>query len=219
MCLVAVVVWLAAFATWLQLGPDAAVNHVVTDLTYVLGAAGGAAGCAWAARTRAESRAGWRWLSAGCVVWLIGALVWTYYELVLHRFSPSPSLADLGFVGYALPAVVGLSRLAGAGARTFLRTRMWLDGLVISLAIFTVSWLVVLAPVLASLPEDDWLVRTVSLAYPLADIAIASVILVQIMRAAPTRCTYEAPSLGPTTPVDFSTWAGWRPSCSWAWRD
>ena len=86
-----------------------------------------------------------------------------------------------------MPAVVGLSKLAGAGARTFLRTRMWLDGLVISLAIFAISWLIVLAPVLASLPNGDWLVRTVSLAYPLADIAIASVVLVQIMRAAPGR--------------------------------
>ena len=185
---VTVTIFGVAFCAWLVLGDfSARADRVVTDVAYLLSSGFGAAACAWAAWRRPAERAGWCWLAVSAAVWCAGAVVWGYYELVVQRYAPSPSLADVGFVGYALPAVIGLSSLARAGTRHFPRTRILLDGVVISLAIFTVSWLLVLDPLLHGLPEGSWLVQLVSLAYPIADILIASVVLVQAMRATPGR--------------------------------
>ena len=138
---------ITAFVLWLAFGDGSErTNHVVTDVTFFLSSAAAAAACLWTARRRPQQRAAWRWLAASCATWLLAVVVWSYYELVLHQYSPSPSWADVGFIGYCIPAVIGLTKLAASGSRRTRRTRLWLDATMISLALFTLSWLIVLEP-------------------------------------------------------------------------
>jgi diguanylate cyclase (GGDEF)-like protein len=180
-CLAGIV--LVAFCDWLVLDTDSAgLTHVVTDTAYVLGPGFACAACCWAARSRPVERSGWTWLAASCGMWAAAGVVWTFYEFVLHRLAPSPSWADVGFIGYSVPAVIGLTLLSGS-TRGGARRRLWLDALVTSLSVFLIGYLLVLGPVIQSLSRDRWLLQFESLAYPVGDISLASVVLVQALRA------------------------------------
>ena len=48
----------------------------------------------------------WALLGASVFVWGAGQAVWSYYEVMLGRQVPSPSLADVGFLS-AVPLMVG----------------------------------------------------------------------------------------------------------------
>src|SRR3569833_2629994 len=47
-------------------------------------------------------------LGRGCLAWFGGMLAWDYYELVLGFVTPFPSVADLGFLSFALFFAVGV---------------------------------------------------------------------------------------------------------------
>lgn len=52
-----------------------------------------------ARRAKGEERRAWHWIAVGCGSFLLGQMVWNYYELWLRMRPPYPSLADLGFLG------------------------------------------------------------------------------------------------------------------------
>ena len=171
-----------AFVAWLLAREGTSrLDQAVVDGLWISSTVYGAAMCALAARRRPDERSAWLWLAAACVVWGAAAGVWTWYELVLGQPSPSPSWGDIGFIGYALPAVIGVSRLASSG-RTRGRSGTWLDVLVISLGMFTLSWLLVLGQLTSGLSSASWLVGFVTLAYPAVDVVLASVVIGQGMR-------------------------------------
>ncbi|MCA9534612.1 MAG: response regulator [Myxococcales bacterium] len=61
-----------------------------------------------ARRTPHRSRArAWRWFGAGCTLWFVGMLAWSYFELALEEFTPFPAISELGFQGMVLPFVMG----------------------------------------------------------------------------------------------------------------
>ena len=63
--------------------------------------------------TRGHERT-WRWLlGAGFTSWTLGQLIWSWYQLFGNVALPSPSLADVGYLGltvFALPALLVLAR-------------------------------------------------------------------------------------------------------------
>jgi len=136
-----------------------------------------AAACAgwWAAsRTKGRTRVGWRFLSLALASWSAGQATWSFYELVLHREVPFPSLADLGYVAFiplALFALLAFADPIPAG----LRARSVLDGLIIATATFIMSWSFVLRAVLEAGGESV-LAQVLALTYPAGDIVIATMI-------------------------------------------
>lgn len=70
--------------------------------------------------------------------WAVGQSVWSWYELVLHAAGPFPGLADVGFLGFPLGAVIGLAIFPANASRAD-RRRMTLDGLMAASAIGLVS--------------------------------------------------------------------------------
>src|SRR5579864_7498587 len=58
-------------------------------------------------RVRSPYRATWVLIALGCASWLVGQLAWDYYEL-FASFPPSPSLADIGYLGFAPLCIAGL---------------------------------------------------------------------------------------------------------------
>lgn len=44
----------------------------------------------------------WRLFGLGCLFWFLGMVVWDVQELLLHEFTPFPSLSDVGYYLFAL---------------------------------------------------------------------------------------------------------------------
>ena len=64
-----------------------------------------------------DQRRAWVWIGAGCVLFLAGELVWSYYELIRRVTPPYPSLADVGFLGVYVCFLVAVTKLVGAAPR------------------------------------------------------------------------------------------------------
>jgi diguanylate cyclase (GGDEF)-like protein/PAS domain S-box-containing protein len=170
----------AVYLVWLgsELG-SARVRIVVSDLMYVVAPLLAARAC-WAAhRARRGRHTGWAWVATGCLVWAFGSVAFTFYELVLDQTAPFPSVADLGYVLYAVPVAIGITRFPRVGGTAWARWRLALDGVVIAGSLLLASLVWVLAPVVEN--TDRTFERVDALAYPLADVAVAAVVLTRAM--------------------------------------
>ena len=125
-----------------------------------------------------------RWFVVlGLAIWTAGQTVWTVNGITLDHQYPFPSLADIGFVWYALPTAIGLVLLLrGQGLRLSLR-RTILDAGVVASATFFIAWSSVLGP-LAQESSQDAYAHATQMAYPIADVFMVSVVIVLTMRAA-----------------------------------
>jgi diguanylate cyclase (GGDEF)-like protein len=183
-------VWLVVGATvvhvLLMLGTPggSAVALWVSDLSSAVAAAVAGALCLRTAYAMTgNGRTGWTLLGLGALSWMGGELVWSTYELALGRQTPFPSLADVGYLAMVPLALAGMVLLIGP-ALTGIRTL--LDGLVITGALLVVGWAVVLGPIYYR-AEDDGLAKVLSLAYPAGDLALASMVVLLLARAADRR--------------------------------
>jgi PAS domain S-box-containing protein len=120
-------------------------------------------------------------IAVAATVYLVGQAIWTTYGLTRDHRYPFPSLADVGYLGYAVPAAAGLLLFSRAGLHRVSKMRTMLDALVIALAILFVSWATVLGSVYQA-GGVDWLTKFTSLAYPAVDVLMASLVLALGMR-------------------------------------
>jgi len=163
------------------LPPGSLVTTAVDDLTQLAAPLLAAAlSVAAARRANGLDRRLWWSLAAACASWAAGQAVWSWYELVLGVEPPFPSLADAGFLGFPVLAVVGLTLWHGgpylsAGARDLI------DGGLLAGALLMLSWKTALGAVLA----DGGTVSlgfALALAYPVGDLVSATVVLLLIAR-------------------------------------
>jgi diguanylate cyclase (GGDEF)-like protein/PAS domain S-box-containing protein len=144
-----------------------------------LSAAGTAAAvsCFFYARRQAdEFRPAWLLFALSSAMASLGNLVWGWYEVVLRAPMPRPSLADLFFLCFAPPAILGLLMLA----RRPLTRAGWvclvLDAWLIGGSLLTLSWSLALGRKAGA--EDQGVAHAAfQLAYPILDIALVSVVL------------------------------------------
>lgn len=128
-------------------------------------------------RARRESAAsrpgrrarGWWLLAAATGSWAAGQVVWVVYETVLRVEVPSPSFADLGFLGFGLLAPLAVLALSRGAVRTTSRVRSLLDGVIVAGALFLLSWTLVLGPVVHQEAPSALALVTFA-AYPVSDI-------------------------------------------------
>ena len=126
-------------------------------------------------------RVAWGALTVATLSWAVGQVIWTWYELFQDTPMPFPGLADLGFLGFPLGAVIALaifpSDVSGTG-----RWRITLDGLMITCAVGLVSWATALGAVVRA-GGDSPLALAVSVAYPASDIALLVVCVLVMSRS------------------------------------
>ncbi|WUH78903.1 EAL domain-containing protein [Streptomyces sp. NBC_00435] len=123
-------------------------------------------------------------LMGGC-----GNAVWGWYEVVLGESVPKPSVADFAFLCFAPPAIVGLLVLAKRPVTRAGWVCLGLDSWLIGGSLLTLSWSLALAHAArtaqtgapGSVPR-----AALSLAYPLLDIALVSMVLVLHFRRSET---------------------------------
>ena len=128
---------------------------------------------------------GQRWapvlLGLGILSWVFGQALFTYYEWVLGRPPPLPSIADLGYLSVYPFLLVGILLLPARPIPVAARTRIALDGLMTMTAAVTFSWYFILGPVMQQGSEST-LSKAVSSAYPLADIVLIACLIILASR-------------------------------------
>ena len=148
-------------------------------------AAAGAAGitCIRTARISNDRQTRmWKLLGASALSWASGQTAWTWYENVLGREVPFPSLADVGYLAAPPLAAAALLSLPFAAQSLAGRVRQVLDGLMIAASLLLASWVLVLSPLFRA-DGGGLLSQSISLAYPIGDVVVGTIVLVMLARA------------------------------------
>src|SRR5919106_980524 len=128
---------------------------------------------------------GQRWASVllglGILSWVLGQMIFTYYEWALGRPPPLPSIADVGYLSVYPFLLLGILLLPARPIPVASRTRIALDGLMSMTAAVTFSWYFILGPVMQQGSETT-LAKAVSSAYPLADIVLIACLVILASR-------------------------------------
>ena len=115
----------AGYLAWLlsDVGSPRA-EVVVGELVFVAAPLYAAWSCWGAHRRDHATHTAWWWLTVGCLTWAVGSVTFATYQVVLGRV-PIPSLADVGYVRYAVPVALGIMRFRMAGASGRAGGRAW----------------------------------------------------------------------------------------------
>ncbi|MFE6846161.1 putative bifunctional diguanylate cyclase/phosphodiesterase [Streptomyces sp. NPDC057686] len=128
-----------------------------------------------------RERPAWLLFAFSSLMGACGNAVWGWYEVILGEAVPKPSIADFAFLCFAPPAIVGLLVLAKRPVTRAGWVCLGLDSWLIGGSLLTLSWSLALAHAArtaqsgapGSVPR-----AALSLAYPLLDIALVSMVLV-----------------------------------------
>lgn len=167
-----------AYAVGSALGwGSAEVALIMGDFGLAAAALVAAVSCFVYARAReSRFRPAWLLFAVSSAMAACGNAVWGWYEVVLDREVPSPSLADLFFLCFGPPAIVGLLVLAKRPVTRAGWVCLALDSWLIGGSLLTLSWSLALAHT-AHFQAESTAHAALSLAYPLLDIALVSMVL------------------------------------------
>ncbi|MEU6668767.1 EAL domain-containing protein [Streptomyces sp. NPDC046727] len=149
----------------------------------------------YARSRRVRFRSAWLLFALSSAMAALGNGVWGWYEVVLGRTVPSPSYADLFFLCFAPPAIVGLLVLAKRPVTKAGWICLGLDAWLIGGSLLTLSWSLALAQA-ARFDGSSVAHAALSLAYPLLDIALVSMVLALHFRRAPGNRTAVNTAIG-----------------------
>ncbi|WP_447040167.1 putative bifunctional diguanylate cyclase/phosphodiesterase [Streptomyces sp. DSM 118878] len=150
---------------------------IMGDFGLSVAAAVAAVSCFRYSRTRrSRFRPAWLLFALSSAMAAAGNAVWGWYEVVLDRDVPSPGLADMFFLCFAPPAIIGLLVLAKRPVTRAGWTCLALDSWLIGGSLLTIAWSLALAHT-AQFEGQSVAHAALSLAYPLLDIALVSMVL------------------------------------------
>lgn len=116
----------------------------------------------------------WYLFAAGQLAFIIGDIMFSFYEYVLET-DPFPSLADAFYLGGYPPIVAALILLVRRRTLGGDRTN-FIDATVIATGLGMVSWVFLMAPY-AKDPSLSLLKRSVLISYPLFDVLLLAVLV------------------------------------------
>ncbi|GAA3077832.1 EAL domain-containing protein [Streptomyces roseofulvus] len=144
-----------------------------------------AVSCFLYARTeRGGTRPAWLLFAFSSFMAGAGNAVWGWYEVVRGQQVPESSVADLFFLLFAPPAIVGLLVLAKKPVTRAGWVCLGLDAWLIAGSLLTLSWSLALAHT-AHFQGESVAQAALSLAYPLLDIVLVSMVLALHFRRSP----------------------------------
>ncbi|UZI33589.1 putative bifunctional diguanylate cyclase/phosphodiesterase [Streptomyces sp. VB1] len=140
----------------------------------------------YARAVRGRLRPAWLLFSLSSAMAACGNAVWGWYEVILGVAVPTPSLADVFFLCFAPPAIVGLLVLAKRPVTRAGWVCLALDAWLIGGSLLTLAWSLALAHTthLAGAQDTSVAPAALSLAYPLLDIVLVSMVLALHFRRA-----------------------------------
>ncbi|MVO89796.1 EAL domain-containing protein [Streptomyces sp. p1417] len=150
---------------------------IMGDFGLSAAAATAAVSCFRYSRTRrSRFRPAWLLFALSSAMAACGNGVWGWYEVVLGQPVPSPGYADLFFLCFAPPAIIGLLVLAKRPVTRAGWVCLGLDAWLIGGSLLTLSWSLALAHN-AQFEGPSVAHAALSLAYPLLDIVLVSMVL------------------------------------------
>jgi diguanylate cyclase (GGDEF)-like protein/PAS domain S-box-containing protein len=162
-------------------GPQ--TTQAISNFGLIAAAASAGIACLVTARhSTPQHQRMWKLLGVSALSWGSGQAAWTWYETVLGRDVPFPSLADVGYLAAVPLAAAALLSLPFAARSVAGRVRQVLDGLMIAASLLLVSWVLVLSPLFRT-DGDGILSQSISLAYPIGDVVVGTIVLVMLARA------------------------------------
>ncbi|MFC4030700.1 putative bifunctional diguanylate cyclase/phosphodiesterase [Streptomyces polygonati] len=130
----------------------------------------------YARRVAGQHRPAWLLFAFSSAMLALGNAIWGWYEVVLREPVPQTSAADFCFLMFAPPAIIGLLVLAKRPVSRAGWVCLGLDTWLIGGSLLTLSWILALAH--AARWDGPSTARTaLSLAYPLLDIVLVSMVL------------------------------------------
>ena len=147
-----------------------------------------------ALRSRGRYRTVWALLGLGMASWGVGQVIWDYYEVVVREEVPFPSMADAGYLAEVPFVVAALVRLPSGTRSIAGRARTVLDGMIVAAALLLMSWMLVLGKIFHG-GSGTFFAQMLSLAYPIGDVVIVTIVVYAILRARQTGRTVPPPLL------------------------
>ncbi len=120
-------------------------------------------------------------LGLGIFCQFFGQAIYTLYEQGLHQAAPFPSWADACFLSAYPFLLLGILFLPARPLSPTARSRVFLDGFMITTAIITCSWYFILGPTLLQ-GSTDVFAKVVGVAYPFFDLVLAFCLLLLTFR-------------------------------------
>ncbi|HET6531510.1 MAG TPA: EAL domain-containing protein [Actinoplanes sp.] len=175
---VAIAVVVATFGAVLSTGIGGpAFSQTISNVGLGVGAVSAAVACLLRARTfRGRMRCGWALIGLGVLAWGLGQCAWVYLETYRGDEVPFPSHADIGYLGMVLLTPAGLLILPSAAQALANRARSVLDGLMVAASLVLIAWIIIVAPLIHA-GGDSALALYISLAYPLGDVVIVTIVV------------------------------------------
>ena len=157
--------------------------NAVDDITQALVAAVASAACALAARRQTgRLRLVWILLAVGAGLWFAGQVCWSSAEIPSGVPPPTPSFDDLGFLGASACYTAAVIVILDSAARRLTRMRAVVESLLLAASVLFVSWIAVLRSIYGQ-TDGPIIGRLVTLAYPISDVIVISVLLFALARA------------------------------------
>ena len=180
----------ACVLTTLVSSEDSTVSSWVYNLAQLAAAALAAVAAAVVAPLhRQPIRRIWIVVAIGCGSWTVGQAYWCYIELVLGQEMSAVSPADLFFLLFAGLMVVAVAPTQGQQTD---RLRTVLDGLIIGLSLFTISWTLSISQIAKAAGGTELLTLLVNLAYPCLDIVVLTMVILNVSRRSGRRSSLTA---------------------------
>ena len=170
---------IALYLTWLvAVIGGLNVSGYFDDVSELLASGAAAVLCLLAARRESgpRLRSQWRFLAAAALMWTLGQIYWTLYNVFEASATsvPEPSPADIGFVASLVLAFVAILHAPAAPNQGVARVRIVLDGVITSGSLLFVAWLTTLDTVFRS-SSSTGAARAFTLTYPIGDLVIAGI--------------------------------------------
>jgi diguanylate cyclase (GGDEF)-like protein len=176
--------YLAAFVVVMLARPGGGTVLLwVSDVgTAVAGLVGAFALALRARHSGRPIRPTWALLAVGTLCAAIGDLLWSYDELIRHRETPFPSIADASYLLFPVFAGAGLL-LHPSRTRTARATlRLLIDGVLVAGSLFALSWVTALGAVVKA-GADSVPALVVGLAYPITDVVLLTLTVLAFTRS------------------------------------
>jgi diguanylate cyclase (GGDEF)-like protein len=157
----------------------------VDDVVQIVAAALASFAC-FRAGTRSSGRfgSGWITMTCGFGAWIVGQTVWIVREVIWGQVVSSPSESDVGFLVAMVLWAAGLLQICFPTSRAIERLRMALDGLLIAVSLLLIAYYMVLRDMFEAHRVAPGPVG-VSLAYPVGDVVLATIVLLAVSQAGP----------------------------------
>lgn len=173
-----------SFIAWmsLQVGGETPTN-AIDDIGEAVAAGVAAISCGLAGvRSQGRLRRAWVLLALSAASWCLGEIVWSVSEVGFGITPVSPSVSDVGFLAAIPLAIAGIMSFASTARGTSTGLRLWLDRAIVAISLLYVGWELGLGGVFAG-SDAQLPSRLISVAYPVGDILIGTVLLLAIRRA------------------------------------